>query len=307
VDSIVRTEPLFETLRRPGALDAPLLIAAFGGPAGQTSAAVVEYLAQQWDARPIADLDPDSLYDFTVVRPSVLIEDGERVIEWPGVRFWHARPDGVDRDLVLVEGREPHFRWQQVALAVVEVARALGVAESIVLNSYAAGVPHTRRVPVTMAGEGGAFAARAGIDPITPRYQGPATTAMTLGVALRQAGFKTASLSALAPFYLAVDPSPHAVAALIEVIDRGLGTRTSLEALEQYRSAVDAQAVTAMQSSPGMAQFVANLEWQHDESPGMLNEPVLRAEDVVADVEALLARRDGDAGGSNAGPTRQAR
>ncbi|TAJ21741.1 MAG: PAC2 family protein [Dehalococcoidia bacterium] len=307
MDPLVRTEPLFKTLQDASALDAPLLLAAFGGSAGMTPAATLEYLAQQWDARPIADFDPDDLYDFTVARPNVLIDEGERVVEWPGVRLWHARPRGSDRDILLLEGREPHFRWQHLATAVGEVARALGVTEAVVLNSYSAGVPHTRRIPVTLTGDMTVFAARAGIQPNPPRYQGPATASMVLAVALREAGFKTASLNVLAPFYLAVDPNPHAIGALIEVIDRGIGTRTSVEAIEPHRAAVDQQAVAAIQASPGLALFVANLERQHDEAPDPGSAPGFRTDEVLADVEALLARHKGEPGGSGTGPTTQVR
>lgn len=304
MDSIIRTETLFETLQRPGALDAPLLIAGFGSPESQTPASVVEYLVHEWDAGLVAHLDPDALYDFTVARPNVLIEEGERVVEWPGVRLWHARPAGADRDVLLLAGREPHFRWQRAGAAIAEVAHALGVHEVVILGSFAAGIPHTRTVPVRMTGVGGRFASRAGIEAGMPRYQGPAAFSMALGVALRQAGIETASLSAMAPFYFAAEPSPHAMAALIEVIDRGLGTHTSLELLQPHREAFDAQATMAMESTPAMAELVANLERQYDEAPAPAS--VLRADEVLADVEALLARRDGEAGGPGIGPPRRA-
>lgn len=303
MDSIVWTQTLFETLGRPGALEEPLLIAGFGSPEAQTPAAVVEYLVNDWDAQLIAELDPDALYDFTVARPNVLIEEGERVVEWPGVRFWHARPAGADRDVLLLAGREPHFRWQRITAAVGELAHALGVREAVVLGSFAAGVPHTRSVPVRMTGVSGRFATRAGIEPVMPRYQGPATMSMVLGIALRKAGFEAATLSAMAPFYFNAEPSPHAMAALIEVIDRGLGTRTSLEVLQPHRDAFDAQAALAMESTPAVAQLVANLERQYDEAPPVA--PVLRADEVLADVEALLARQDGEAGGPGIGPPRR--
>ena len=51
----------------------PVLLAAFTGftDAHGGAVAAVKYLAEQWDARPLATIDPERFYDFTVQRPRV--------------------------------------------------------------------------------------------------------------------------------------------------------------------------------------------------------------------------------------------
>ncbi len=75
-----------------------MVIAAFEGwnDAGEAASGAVEHLAQEWDAEPVAALDPEDYYDFQVNRPSVETgEDGHRRIIWPTTRLLVARRPGL--------------------------------------------------------------------------------------------------------------------------------------------------------------------------------------------------------------------
>ena len=86
------------------------------------------YLAKTWDAEQFAEIDPEDFYDFQASRPSVTLEDGKtRRIEWPETGFYHARPAGLDRDVVLLIGIEPSIRWRTFGELVVGLASRLGV------------------------------------------------------------------------------------------------------------------------------------------------------------------------------------
>ena len=65
-----------------------VMIAAFEGwnDAGEAASAVIEHLAEIWDAEVVAALDPEDYYDFQVNRPRVLLEGGKRRISWRTTR-----------------------------------------------------------------------------------------------------------------------------------------------------------------------------------------------------------------------------
>src|SRR5262245_66680714 len=101
--------------RRP-ALERPVLIAAFRGwnDGGQGASLAAGYLAKAWDARRFAEIDPEGFFDFQATRPQVRLEQGyTRRIDWPETVFYHARPEGLERDAVLLLGVEPNLRSEE--------------------------------------------------------------------------------------------------------------------------------------------------------------------------------------------------
>jgi len=73
-------------------------------------------------------LDPSACYDFTVARPlSTRSGDGKRwSLEYPKVAFYPLPLPGADRDMLILLGPEPHFRWPELAPAIVKYARERG-------------------------------------------------------------------------------------------------------------------------------------------------------------------------------------
>ena len=90
-------------------LTRPVLVAAFRGwnDGAQAASLAAGYLARLWDAEQFADIDPEGFFDFQATRPHVSLVDGvTRQIEWPETAFYHAKPQGLDRDVVLLLGIE---------------------------------------------------------------------------------------------------------------------------------------------------------------------------------------------------------
>src|SRR5438270_6703847 len=88
-------------------LDRPVLIAAFRGwnDGAQGASLAGGYLAKTWQARRFADVDPEEFLDFQATRPHVALVEGlTRRIDWPENAFYHARPAGLSRDVVLLLG-----------------------------------------------------------------------------------------------------------------------------------------------------------------------------------------------------------
>src|ERR671930_1606204 len=109
--------------RRPE-LTRPVMIAAFRGwnDGAQAASLAAGYLAKTWGAERFADVDPEGFFDFQATRPHVsLVEGVTRRIDWPENAFFHARPAGLDRDVVLLIGVEPNLRWRAFGGLVVSL------------------------------------------------------------------------------------------------------------------------------------------------------------------------------------------
>src|SRR5919109_4448353 len=159
--------------RRPD-LTRPVLIAAFRGwnDGAQAASLAAGYLAKTWQAERFADVDPEDFFDFQAARPHVSLEEGlTRRIDWPETAFYHARPDGADRDVVLLLGIEPNLRWRTFSDLLIGVARDLQVELMITLGALLADVSQTRPSPVTGSASDEELVQRLGLS--ASRYEGP--------------------------------------------------------------------------------------------------------------------------------------
>lgn len=304
-------EPLPEALRpleELGPLNDPVLIAGFSGWGDNTgsAAATVEYLTTQWDATPIAEIIPELFFDFTVQRPRVRLEDGERVLDWPTLRFQRARPPGVDRDFVLLSGPEPSLRWQTFTDAIAGLMKAVGATTSITLGAQPAAVPHTRPLPVTLSASHPDFEQQFGLEiRATSRYQGPVGIVSVVNLHHRQLEWRNAHLRVMAPHYLTMGPNPNVAITLVKTIDHGFGISTPLGPLEERVDAFANQVREAMQESSEAESYVRQLEEQYDENQPQLptfDEPtdgpaggeLPAAADLLSDLENFLRERRQD-------------
>src|ERR671939_394499 len=142
--SLVRGEP-------PVGLRRPILLAGFGGwgDAGSAASIALRHLLGDEPPPASAMVDPSACYDFTVARPlSTRGEAGRRwSLEYPKVAFYPVRMPNAARDLLVLLGPEPHFRWPELAPAIVGYARACGVESLVTLGAYVGPVTH-RSAPV---------------------------------------------------------------------------------------------------------------------------------------------------------------
>src|SRR5690606_20966615 len=100
------------------ALRHAVLIAGFGAPGNHAPAAAVSQLLAGHDADEIGEFDTDGLFDFTVRRPLTRVEGDRRILDWPEIRLHRVTVDDPmlgERDIVLLTGAEPHFRWRRFA------------------------------------------------------------------------------------------------------------------------------------------------------------------------------------------------
>jgi len=278
-------------------LEDPVLIAALSGFTDSSGAALaaVDHLVEAWGAEPLAEIDPETFFDFTVQRPHVSLVDGEREINWPENRFYVARPEGATRDFVLLSGTEPHLRWRQFTGIIAEVAEAVGSTMSITLGAQPAGVPHTRPVPVSRSASDESFEELFGLKAPASRYQGQTGIVGVLNLGLRARGWKNASLWAMVPHYITTGPNPNVAISLIEMLDRSFGSTTDLSALREEAEQFGDQVRSVLGDSDEAAAYVRQLEEQFDTNQPPLPAPqdsrpdeLPAAEDLLTDLERFL-------------------
>lgn len=298
---------MHEALRLQGELrqlENPVLVAAFSGWTDTNGAAThaIQYLIEQWDAQPLADIDPERFYDFTVQRPRVRLEDGERKLDWPENRFLLARPPGADRDFVLVAGVEPHLRWRTFTEIVAEMMEAVGSTMSVTLGAQPASTPHTRPLPVNLSASHPDFEELFGLQSPASRYQGPTGIVGVMNLDHRARGWRNASLWALLPHYLTIGPNPNATLSLVRTLDAAFHTSTPIAPLEQQAEEFAQQVGLAMNQSPDAGAYVTQLEEQYDTNRPALPaseqapEELPTSDEIINDLERFFReRRDGPA------------
>ena len=128
-------------------LDAPVIVAALEGwvDAGSAGTVAASQLAE--DGTVVATFDSDAIYDYRARRPTLDIIDGRPMhLAWPKLELTSTRIGA--RDLLILRGPEPDYRWRELSADVVEVAKRLGVVSWVSMGAIPAAVPHTRPVPI---------------------------------------------------------------------------------------------------------------------------------------------------------------
>ena len=243
----------------------PVLVAAFKGwnDGGSAATIAAAFLRNRCDAELFGSIDPDGFVDYQQTRPVVSVEEGHvRRITWPETELFHARlPDG-ERDIVLVIGVEPNFRWKQYSGAIAELASQLGCSLAVTLGGLLADTPHTRDVPVSGAAHDPALIGRFDLEPI--RYEGPTGIVGVLHDDLHRLGIPSASLWAAVPHYLGGNPNPTAALALVRALEPLLGCELSPAELEEASAEFDRQIARVVAKDADMRSYVADLEERLD-------------------------------------------
>jgi predicted ATP-grasp superfamily ATP-dependent carboligase len=277
-------------------LDRPVLLAAFRGwnDGAQAASLAAGYLAKTWGAEQFADIDPEDFFDFQATRPHVSLEEGlTRRIDWPETGFYHARPEGLDRDIVLLLGIEPNLRWRTFTDLVVGLAQDLEIELMITLGALLADVPHTRPAPVTGSATDEELVQRLGLS--ASRYEGPTGIVGVLHDACRQADIPSASLWAAVPHYVSLTPSPRAAVALCERLGDLIGVDVDVEELDEAAQAYEEQVSEAVASDEETASYVEELERRSDSIEESTDLP--SGDALAAELTRFLRERDEENGG----------
>lgn len=276
-------------------LERPILVAAFRGwnDGAQAASLAAGYLAKTWGAERFADVDPENFFDFQATRPHVSLEEGlSRRIDWPETAFYHARPEGLDRDIVLLLGIEPNLRWRTFTDLVVGLARDVGIELLITLGALLADVPHTRSAPVTGSASDKELVERLGLS--ASRYEGPTGIVGVIHDECGKSGIPSASLWAAVPHYVSLTPSPRGALALCERLGDVLGIQIEAEELEEAARNYEEQVSEAVASDEETAAYVDELERRSDQLDDATELP--SGDALAAELTRFLRERDEEDG-----------
>ena len=94
-------------------LSAPAMLVALDGwvDAGAAATSAAGKIAER--AEVVGRFDPDLLFDYRARRPTLVILDGRPAeLTWPELTIRHRRLG--ERDLFVLSGPEPDFRWREL-------------------------------------------------------------------------------------------------------------------------------------------------------------------------------------------------
>jgi proteasome assembly chaperone (PAC2) family protein len=288
---------------RPDGLRAPALVCAFKGwnDAADAASTAITFVGGALGAQRFATIDPEDFYDFQATRPKITLVDGDtREIVWPAVELFEARVPRAPRDLILLGGSEPSFRWRTFTKLIVELAEAIGTQLVVTLGALLADVPHTRPISVTGLASDKALVSRLGLAPSS--YEGPTGIVGILHAACQRAGLPSASLWAAVPHYIAATPNPKAALALVRKLEGLVGVAVDASGLETAAADYERQVNLAVQSDPDVQAFVERLEQASSEADDGEPGPLPSGETIARDLQRFLRQRTEGDGTTGEGP-----
>lgn len=273
-------------------LVAPALLAAFDGwiDAAGASTAAAAHIAQGADR--LASFEGDLLYDYRSRRPVLDVVDGTLTeLNWYELAIDRIRAGG--RDVLILHGPEPDFRWQELGRDVVDLSLRLGVVEWVSVGAIPAAVPHTRAVPVL------GTASKAGLlhDDVQQGPEGllrvPAAALSVVELAVAGSGIPAVGFYAQVPHYVG-GPYAPATIALVEHVGGHLGVDLPLGSLPDEAAAQRTRIDAAVQGDDDAREYLERLE----QLPAG-GERIPSGDELASEIERFLR---GEAGGSTEDP-----
>ena len=268
----------------------PTVLIGFSGwsDAADAASGTVDYVLQQASrSELLATVNAEEFYDFTEVRPEIHIVDGTtESVEWPTIRIQSVQLSGWDRDLVVVDGSEPHFRWPTLTDHLIDAFHEIGATQIVLFGAFVGRVAHTLPVPIMAVASDADLVREHQL--LSAEYHGPTGIVGALNAACSRAGFPTVGLWAAISHDLAANPNPRAVMALLERAIDLADLPLDLGPIEAEAIEFHQQIEAAVADSPDLAAYIAELE---DDADDLIMEPEA-GEQLVNEIERFL--RDPD-------------
>ena len=273
-------------------LTAPTLVTAFDSwiDAGSASTAAAAQLAEGSEV--LATFDGDALFDYRARRPTLEIADGRiSGLTWPELVLRHRRAG--DRDLLVLAGAEPDYRWHELSADAVDLATRFGVVEWISLGAIPAAVPHTRPVPIL------GTESRPGLlrGEVRPGPEGilrvPSACISVLDHAIARAGVDTLGYFAQIPHYL-TGHYPAAALELVRAVNRHLDMPVGVGDLDDEARQLRTRLDSATAIDENTRTYVERLEAMVDEAR------LPSGDELIGEIERFL--RDRGSEGSTGRP-----
>jgi len=286
---------LVKLTERP-TLREPFMVVHLSGwtDAGLAGQAGVAFLRARWNARPLAEFDPDELIDYRARRPIIRLAAGTiEQISWSPIELSQGTTSG-QRDVLLLTGPEPDFRWNAFADQVVEVCRELGVGEVFGLGAFPAPSLHTDPVVVLGTSADPELAGR--LETVPATIELAAGIQSVLEERLHRAGIPATGLWARVPPYLAGGTHPPATVALVHSLSRLSGVEIDTSELEAASKDHLEQVEQAIRERPQIGEFIEQIRALVEQGG---DDRIPSGDEIAAELERFLSQQPpGDEGGT---------
>lgn len=251
--------------RKSPPLQRPVLLAGFEGwnDAADAASNAATWLSQHGssDAERCASIDPEVHFDFQSRRPHITLASGvTKEVTWPENIFFTVHRE--ERDLVVLRGVEPSYKWHSFCRAVTSVARETACEMVVTFGALLADVPHTREARVTGTATDPDLVEQLGLA--QSRYEGPTGIVGVLHDHCRSEGIDSVSLWAPVPHYLAAPPNPPATLALLDRAAGLLDLQLDLARLHRTASAWREKVDEVAAADDDVRGYVRTLEERFD-------------------------------------------
>jgi proteasome assembly chaperone (PAC2) family protein len=264
------------------------MVVALDGWVDAGSAATVAASTLAEGARVVAEFDADAIFDFRARRPTLEILDGRPAnLTWPELTVRATRIS--EKDVLILTGAEPDYRWVELSRDMVELAKRFGVAEWISLGAIPAAVPHTRSVPILgTASEPGLLRGGVQRGPVGTLTV-PSAALSVFDIAITKAGIPSVGYFAQIPHYIS-GPYPAASLELLRVLAKHLGVELDLGSLSSEADLLKVRLDSAAAREETTREYVERLESMVDEAR------LPSGDDLISEIEKFL-REGGQQGG----------
>jgi len=265
------------------------MVVALDGWVDAGSAATVAAATVAEGARTVATFDADAIFDYRARRPTLEILDGRpATLTWPELTVRAARI--AEKDVLVLTGAEPDYRWNELSRDIADLAGRLGVAEWISLGAIPAAVPHTRPVPILgTASEPGLLRGGVQRGPVGTLTV-PAAAISVFDIAITKAGIPSVGYFAQIPHYIS-GPYPAASLELLRVLSKHLGIELDLGNLTREAELMKVRLDSAAAREETTREYVERLESMVDEAR------LPSGDDLISEIEKFL-REGGQQGGT---------
>jgi predicted ATP-grasp superfamily ATP-dependent carboligase len=271
-------DDLYEIMAEPELVNPVLVVALSGwvdaGAAGTEAAQILTDGGEE-----IVRFAGDTIFDYRSNRPVVSFRDGRMTdVEWPAIRI-HRRTL-ADRDLLVMMGSEPDYRWQAFAEAVADLMERFGVELIITIGAVPAAVPHTYPPPVMMTASSDELV---GSDDVAldDDLDVPGAAVNIVAEAAVRRGMGTIGYWAQIPHYVN-DKYPAGSLALLQRIALRLELDLDLTELVEASAEQTAQIDSAISSRPESQAHVRRLELLAEEGR------LVTGDELAAEIENFL-------------------
>jgi proteasome assembly chaperone (PAC2) family protein len=244
-------------------LSEPLMILGISGwaDAGRISSGSISYLIKALRARKFATISPEKFYNFTKLRPVVIIEEGIiRSITFPANTFYYRKNPEEGQDCILLEATEPHLNWDDYIRTVLALAKRFSVKRMITIGGVIDEIPHTLTPPVTVFSS-----ERKIVDLVESQgirvinYVGPSSIHGPLLESAQRNGFQFVSIWGHSPFYIQKS-NPSACYRVLSIVKDLTGISFDLTRLMEMRNKFEEELNMEIQKNSELRQAVQTME-----------------------------------------------